>query len=908
MNDIAGLIEYLSASRPLILFGAGASAGANLPTWSELAERLLDKMRITMPSDIEPLEETFAKQDYPRFFGQAETLYRSLVPVCSFCQEQLVPKSQGSSLYPLLAQIPARGYLTTNYESLLHQYFTENRLTSKEFLNSAESLSAVDFERPRSIVKLHGDLSHPTSVVLTDRHYQEVLSHPKFQALRAFTSAHLHTSRLLFIGYSFRDPDLQFLLSEAAGKLRRKVPLYGILANTSEEEAEELYEKYNLKVLHYRAMGRDHSELVRLLKIVASYFSSEPHKVTDADFRAAQSLYMWHKMKSADATEATKDALQAIILGTLADGGGEKSKAKLLSSVSAVTAVSDSNGLTPALDAAVKALIEKGFVRNATTGDIAITSQGLQVQKVHAAQFANLRSAFEEQIAFDLQDALPKASDQEIDQLQKLVHEALIQIFVERGVELADSAFSNRFETRSSLDLLTTINAFTAVLPDRSRSVVFAYLMELITHPRSDQRAYIEFLAKAFFVTRVVGIDPEGASFRKLLLDARTVIIDANIMIPAMALKSAKYKFYRDCLNAIRSAGIHLITIEPFSDEVVWHFQWAEEHVRKFGPQSIEVLECAIGSPAFRRNEGIDGFVRTAADTDLSMDEYLSKCFGGPPSYENIKAKIASLGIEIYSLNEIAAVNPDVWVIQSETEKFIADSQVGLENPKSSPRIRGESYAYAICHDWEYVKPENSSSDFWQCSLLSQGMSLNKVAKSGPYPIQRPLVIRPDALQEAIKAFMPAEQTVTVSESMLATYVFSAEHFIDKQKYAEFFRPLINDAESVYKENLVRLEAIIENDSYVDLLDGYEELDKPLVVDSLRRIATIEGERRLAESRKAFDEAQALSERERRNLQMEVERNAELARRALAQLSPNARKRLETEMKKELDKPSKAKF
>ena len=883
MTTLQDLVEYFSSGRPLVVIGAGPSCDARLPTWGSLTEALLVQLRTLKGVDIESVEESFANRNYSKAFGDAVKITGEKW-VYEFCKEALGSPSDKRDQYQLISQLPAHGFLTTNFDSLLHAQFDSQKLASIELLNDAESLSAVDFESQLTIVKLHSDFLHPDTLVLTEKQYRDVIHGSRFEGLRSFISAYLLTNRIVFIGYSLNDPDFNFLLDSTVYRLRRKVPLFGIVADASPKDVDEWYERFNLRVLTYKAPAHDHSDLKNILSSVVAHFSSGPAN-SNVPFNAAQSLYMWHKLRSSMGTAATADAFKSLLLGVMAEISGPLSSAEIKARLSKKINLPAQPESSAAIDQALAAMARENLLLRATSEAYEVTVSGKAIHASFSKQFGNLKALFDKQVAFDLEDRLPKAPPESRAEIVQLIHDCMVQIFSERGGELANSFFSEKFENPSSLNLLKTVNSFTARLKDRSRFAAFSYIMELVTKPKAGQRPYLEYLAKAFFAAQAIGVDPDGQSFRREALRNRTLLIDANILIPLLAKNSAKQAYFSECVRLLRDAGLTLRTIPSFCDEALFHFQWGVEHIHRYGAQSVEVLECALGTTEFRRNEFVDGYIRSGSEAEITLDDYIMKCFGSGLDFNAVRAACSTHGIELVSFNEIGSERIDMWNIRMEVEKYIENQQMYSDNPKSDLRIKAEAYAYTVCYGWGLLCPKDAPQELWRCSVLSQGTSLNRVARWGPHPLARPVVIRPDSLQEFIQSFVSVKQTTSIGDVMLATYVQGVDYFIDKEKYADFFQPLIRDAEAIYTENLDRFQELVGGRLSLDELDGYQELDRPLVVDSLRKRILADAER------KSVDLAMQLS-----NVRTDAARAEELARRALSQLSPQARKRLEREM------------
>jgi hypothetical protein len=552
MQDIQALIEYFSASRPLIVVGSGPSCEIGLPGWKSLADTLLERLRLDHTLDIEAAEEAFAREEYPTVFGNA-VKSAGKDAVYEFCKETLRDNGRTGDLYSLLVRLPARGFITTNFDSILKRHFLAEGSAVLEFLNTPEDLASIDFDTVRSILKIHGDFDHPEFLILTDRQYREILHDGKFLTLREFIKAYLQTSRIVFIGYSLKDPDFNFLLEATAQTLRRKVPLFCIVANANAHDVEQWFDRYNLHAITYSAASNNHSDLKNILETLASFFSAAPSQDDAVPFKAAQSLYMWHKLSSTEGAGARIDALRAILLGTIATMTSPVTSQALTSEISRITGRPTSQELTEAVEKALLSLKGERMVDSDAHSCYVLTILGRSIESKYSLQFTNLRRLFETQVGLDLGRNLPTATGESIIKLTKKVHSCILKIFSDRGGELVDASFTGRFEAPSSMNLVQIINSFTGDLAESQRYVFFSYLMSLMTRPREEQKPYLNYLAKAFFATQVIGVDPEGQVFRREVLRARTLIVDANILIPLLAKGSVNQPYMEECLRTLRN-------------------------------------------------------------------------------------------------------------------------------------------------------------------------------------------------------------------------------------------------------------------------------------------------------------------------------------------------------------------
>ncbi len=112
----------------------------------------------------------------------------------------------------LLATLPSAGAITLNYDSLFETACND----------AGVPRSVIPDNRPedgdRWLLKLHGSVSNPDSIVLTRDDYIEHTSNR--QALSALVKAHLLTHHLLFVGFGLTDDHFYEIVHD----VRRAIP------------------------------------------------------------------------------------------------------------------------------------------------------------------------------------------------------------------------------------------------------------------------------------------------------------------------------------------------------------------------------------------------------------------------------------------------------------------------------------------------------------------------------------------------------------------------------------------------------------------------------------------------------------------------------------------------------------
>ena len=116
----------------------------------------------------------------------------------------------------LLATLGLRSIWTTNYDELIEQAFREVRKrpdVKTTTANLAQSLPGRDV----IVYKMHGDCSQPQEAVLTKEDYE--IYDDKRGAFSTVLKGELIEKSFLFVGFSFTDPNIDWILSRIRGLL-----------------------------------------------------------------------------------------------------------------------------------------------------------------------------------------------------------------------------------------------------------------------------------------------------------------------------------------------------------------------------------------------------------------------------------------------------------------------------------------------------------------------------------------------------------------------------------------------------------------------------------------------------------------------------------------------------------------
>ena len=206
--------EYVKAIRAgtaVVFAGAGLSRGSGYVDWKELLRPLAEDIGLDVDKEKDYLK---IAQFYQNMRGGTRGSINQAI-VTAFTQN--VRQNENIQI---LARLPISTYWTTNYDSLLESALREaNR--KPDVKSEAEQLAVIVPDRDAVVYKMHGDVLNPAHAVLTKRDYEMYDYHrPMF---RTALKGDLIAKTFLFIGFSFEDPNLDYILGEIRAVLNENI-------------------------------------------------------------------------------------------------------------------------------------------------------------------------------------------------------------------------------------------------------------------------------------------------------------------------------------------------------------------------------------------------------------------------------------------------------------------------------------------------------------------------------------------------------------------------------------------------------------------------------------------------------------------------------------------------------------
>lgn len=250
---------------PFYWIGAGASAWAGLPLWSDLAENTYKKFQSRLsPNERADAQSAIADGRLPEFFSlcKAHDPQLYLKTILDELTPPAAPPVYGRFIAAVTKVRPAL-IVTTNVEQCLEQ---NSDLPSVLFTDIEQVMNA---NYPGGcILKLHGCTSVTNSLVFTEEDYQHLIEQPGF--LPAIEQ--LFSSRTaIFIGYGMRD---QYVL-DALEKANANRPLLGAGPHFCIQSDPPEHIRGNVKIIRYNSRPRpDHRSCIQIVEEIQK--SREP--------------------------------------------------------------------------------------------------------------------------------------------------------------------------------------------------------------------------------------------------------------------------------------------------------------------------------------------------------------------------------------------------------------------------------------------------------------------------------------------------------------------------------------------------------------------------------------------------------------------------------------------------------
>ncbi|MGU7778664.1 SIR2 family protein [Burkholderia sp. PU8-34] len=184
-----------------IFAGAGFSRKAGFVDWKTLLKPIADDLDL----DVEKEWDLVTLAQYHTNVNHANRAKLNQLLVTEF-STNVAPTEN----HRILARLPIGTYWTTNYDNLIESALEENgKIADVKY--TVKQLATTRSNRDAVVYKMHGDANHAAEAVLIRDDYERY--HIKMQPFITALSGDLVSKTFLFVGFSFTDPNLEYILS-----------------------------------------------------------------------------------------------------------------------------------------------------------------------------------------------------------------------------------------------------------------------------------------------------------------------------------------------------------------------------------------------------------------------------------------------------------------------------------------------------------------------------------------------------------------------------------------------------------------------------------------------------------------------------------------------------------------------
>ena len=291
---IKAYAHELQSDSAAIFAGAGMSKAAGYVDWRELLADIAQELGLDIKLEHDLIG--VAQYHVNHRGGNSDGLAKKIL-------QEFSEQAEASEVHDVIARLPVGTYWTTNYDTLIEDALSK-AFRIADVKHKIEQLTTTKPKRDAVVYKMHGDVSDPSSAVLYKAQYE------RYHVERApFVTAllgDLVSKTFLFIGFSFSDPNLDYILSRLHIYGNSKRTHYCIMkAVVAEDPKDQALEerRQELRINDLKRFGiqallvANYGDIPRILKLIENkfrkktvFFSGSAEEYGDWDRQTALSF------------------------------------------------------------------------------------------------------------------------------------------------------------------------------------------------------------------------------------------------------------------------------------------------------------------------------------------------------------------------------------------------------------------------------------------------------------------------------------------------------------------------------------------------------------------------------------------------------------------------------------------
>lgn len=209
INDF---VTEINSGDAAIFAGAGLSASLGFVNWKGLLKDLADELNL----DIEKEHDLISVAQYHFNRFKRGKINNKII-------NEFTTLKMGSENHKILSRIGIDTFWTTNYDQLIEKTLeaegktVETKIRNIDFSRNIKKKDAI-------VYKMHGDKDSPDEAVLTKDDYETY--NDKKELFSTALRGDLLSKTFLFLGFSFDDPNLEYILGRIKVLLKDNTPTH----------------------------------------------------------------------------------------------------------------------------------------------------------------------------------------------------------------------------------------------------------------------------------------------------------------------------------------------------------------------------------------------------------------------------------------------------------------------------------------------------------------------------------------------------------------------------------------------------------------------------------------------------------------------------------------------------------
>jgi hypothetical protein len=223
LEEIALLREKADMNKLVVFVGAGVSCNVpNMPSWNSLIKSMADAIDYSKCNSCTHKRECkFNESESGKCLTAYDYSSDEYLKIPQYLYNKskdhyfdIIRKSVSDTCIPdvplskAIFELNPTHIITTNYDKLLESSDCVFRSQYDVVITDKDLLSA---SKNKYIIKMHGDIQHPDTIVLKEDDYLEYSQ--KHVLIELFVKALLTDHTILFLGYSLRDYNVKLIIS-----------------------------------------------------------------------------------------------------------------------------------------------------------------------------------------------------------------------------------------------------------------------------------------------------------------------------------------------------------------------------------------------------------------------------------------------------------------------------------------------------------------------------------------------------------------------------------------------------------------------------------------------------------------------------------------------------------------------